>query len=204
MSGNPNLPSSAAAERNFAPLLAALRSEFAHCRQVLEIGSGTGQHAAGFAAAMPWLRWQPSEVPGRTAGIQRWKAASAVENLRDPIELDVLSEPGLAADYDAAFSANTAHIMSENGVERLFRLLGRALPEAGRFCLYGPFREAKQFSTESNARFDRELRSSDPQMGIRDLERVDEFARRAGMRRLRRYAMPGNNLLLVFGRDGKE
>ncbi len=194
-----DLPNAPAAERNFEPILAALRVEFVGCRRVLEIGSGTGQHAAGFAAAMPWLEWQPSEMPGQLESIRLWQAASSLPNLSDPLEIDVASA-SVPAGYDAGFSANTAHIMSEYHVERLFRLMGRALYPAGVFCLYGPFTEAGRFSTESNRQFDERLRLGDPKMGIRAIERVDEFAERAGLSRRRRYAMPGNNLLLVFER----
>ena len=193
------MPSSPAAERNFEPILAALRFEFAGRRRVLEIGSGTGQHAAGLAAAMPWLEWQPSEMPGQLEPIRLWKAASGLSNLKEPLEIDVASAAA-AGDYDAAFSANTAHIMSEQDVECLFRLMGAALYPGGVFCLYGPFKEAGEFSTESNRQFDQRLRLGDPAMGIRAIERVDEFAELAGLNRRRRYAMPGNNLLLVFER----
>lgn len=193
------LPSAPSAERNFEPILAALGVEFAGRRSVLEIGSGTGQHAAGFAAAMPWLRWQPSEMPGQTESIRLWKAASGLNNLDDPLEVDVASAAA-SRDYDAGFSANTAHIMSEHHVECLFRLMGEALYPAGVFCLYGPFKEAGGFSTESNRQFDSRLRLGNPEMGIRAIEQVDEFAERAGLSRRRRYAMPGNNLLLVFER----
>jgi len=194
------LPSAPAAERNFEPILAALRVEFAERRRVLEIGSGTGQHAAGFAAAMPWLEWQPSEVPGQLGPIRSWQAASDLPNLCDPLEIEVASAAA-PRDYDAAFSANTAHIMSEYHVECLFRLMGQALYPAGVFCLYGPFKEAGEFSTESNRQFDQRLRLGDPEMGIRAIERVDQFAGQAGLSRRRRYAMPGNNLLLVFERS---
>ena len=193
------LPNSPAAERNFEPILAALGFEFAGRRSVLEIGSGTGQHAVGFAAAMPWLRWQPSEMPGQIESIRLWKATSELTNLNDPLEVDVASA-ATPQDYDAGFSANTAHIMSEYHVECLFRLMGQALYPAGVFCLYGPFKEAGEFSTESNRQFDSRLRLGDPSMGIRAIERVDEFAERGGLSRRRRYAMPGNNLLLVFER----
>lgn len=197
------LPSAPAAARNFEPILGVLRREFAGCSHVLEIGSGTGQHAAGFARAMPWLRWQPSDLDRQLAGIRQWVDAVGLDNLEAPLSLDVGGADLPVARYDAAFSANTAHIMSEPEVERMFELVGQSLVEGGRFCLYGPFTEDGRFSTESNERFDAGLRASDPSMGIRDLARLDTFAAHAGLERRRRYAMPGNNLLLVFERGGR-
>jgi len=194
------LPSAPAAARNFDPILGVLRSEFAGCRHVLEIGSGTGQHAAGFARAMPWLRWQPSDLDQQLPGIRQWVDAAGVDNLDTPLALDVGGTAVPAARYDAVFSANTAHIMSEPEVERMFELVGNSLGEGGRFCLYGPFTEEGRFSTRSNERFDASLRARDPAMGIRDLASLDAFAARTGLERQRRYAMPGNNLLLVFER----
>jgi len=197
------LPSAPAAARNFEPILGVLRLEFAGRGHVLEIGSGTGQHAAGFAQAMPWLRWQPSDLDRQLRGIRQWVDAVGLDNLEAPLALDVGGADLPAACYDAAFSANTAHIMSEPEVERMFELVGQSLAEGGRFCLYGPFKEDGRFSTESNERFDAGLRASDPSMGIRELATLDAFAARAGLERQRRYAMPGNNLLLVFERGGR-
>ena len=197
------LPSAPAAERNFAPILGVLRQEFATLGRILEIGSGTGQHAAGFAVEMPWLDWQPTDIAEQLPVIRRWVSAAARPNLLPPLELDVdtCGVPG-GGNYDGAFSANTAHIMSEVSVERSFRLLGDCLEPGARYCLYGPFRQHGAFSTDSNARFDAQLRQSDPAMGIRDIERLDAFAAEADLERMRQYAMPGNNLLLVFEKRG--
>jgi SAM-dependent methyltransferase len=208
MPASGNLPSAPAAARNYEPILGVLLGEFGGCTRVLEIGSGTGQHAAGFAAAMPWLSWQPSDLEQQVPDIRRWVEAAALDNLAEPVVLDAGSAAPTGAKYDGAFSANTAHIMSEPDVERMFALVGHSLAEGGRFCLYGPFREDGRFSTESNERFDAALRAGDPAKGVRDLERLDDFATRVGMHRQRRYAMPGNNLLLVYerlpGRPGAE
>lgn len=197
------LPSAPAAERNFAPILGVLRQEFEGLEHILEIGSGTGQHAAGFAAAMPWLDWQPTDVAGQLPAITRWVSTAARPNLEPPFELDVDSfRQSGSRRYDGAFSANTAHIMSEDSVARSFRLLGDCLEPGARYCLYGPFRWHDAFSTESNARFDAHLRQSDPAMGIRDIERLDSFAAEADLERIRQYAMPGNNMILVFEKRG--
>ncbi len=195
------LPSAPAAERNFLPILGVLEQEFAGRERVLEIGSGTGQHAAGFAKQLNRLTWQPSDVRSALGRIQQWVDAADLPNLESPVALDVGSDsPPAGRSYDAVFSANTAHIMDEANVGNMFRVAALALHSAGRFCLYGPFREHGEFSTESNRRFDAGLREQDPKMGIRDIERLDEFASRAGLQRVRRYAMPGNNLVLVYDR----
>ena len=198
---SPELSVAPAAERNKGPILGVLRYEFASTSRVLEIGSGTGQHAAAFAEALPHLRWQPTDVGPDLAPIEHWTSALNVDNVESPIELHVGREVMLDGQFDGAFSANTAHIMSEPEVRQMFKVLERCLEPGATFCLYGPFREQGEFSTPSNARFDANLRRSNPAMGIRDLERLDEFAAETAFIRKRRYAMPGNNLLLVFTRD---
>lgn len=182
-------PYSEACERNRDPILAVLRRIFADRRRVLEIGSGTGQHAAYFSAALPHLAWQASDVRAHVAGIRMWGV--------EPIELDV-DAPWPAITADAAFSANTAHIMSWPQVERTFAGLGRLLPEDGCFALYGPFNYGGRPTSESNARFDAMLRARDPASGLRDIEAVNELARRCGFALIEDNAMPANNRLLVF------
>ncbi len=197
-----DLPVAPAAERNFEPILGVLRYEFQAVTRVLEIGSGTGQHAAGFATTLGHLHWQPSDVGPDLAAIEYRVEATAADNLAGPIALDVTSTARPPGVFDAAFSANTAHIMSEDAVADMFAVLADCLEPGSVFCLYGPFRERGEFSTVSNERFDANLRRTDPEMGIRDLERLDDFAAHTGFARVRRYAMPGNNLLLVFLRQG--
>ena len=171
--------------------------------RVLEIGAGTGQHAAGFAAELPWLSWLPTDRAENLAGIDAWRIAAGISNLEYPGILDVAEDAPPAGPFDAAFSANTAHIMDRAAVRRMFETVGAVLGQCGRFCLYGPFREDGRFSTESNARFDASLRRTDPSMGLRDLEAIDADADRSGLRRIRRFAMPGNNLILVFERRAR-
>lgn len=194
------LPSAPAAERNFEPILGVLRREFKSSTRVLEIGAGTGQHAAGFAAELSWLRWLPTDRAENIAGIEAWRAAAGVSNLECPSILDVAADAPPDGPFDAAFSANTAHIMDRAAVRSMFETVGAVLVQHGRFCLYGPFREDGRFSTESNERFDASLRRTDASMGIRDLESIDADANGTGLRRIRRFAMPGNNLILVFER----
>lgn len=156
---------------------------------MLEIGSGTGQHAAYFAPELPHLRWQASDVAEHLAGIRLWGV--------EPIELDMGKEwPPVQA--DAVFSANTVHIMSWPHVERMFEGVGRLLPPRGVFALYGPFHYGGRPTSESNASFDAMLRARDPASGVRNFEDVDALARRCGLALAEDNAMPANNRLLVF------
>jgi cyclopropane fatty-acyl-phospholipid synthase-like methyltransferase len=191
-------PFAAATERNSLPILEVIRSEFEHASTVLEIGSGTGQHAVSFGNALNHLFWQTSELIENHAGIHAWLDEEGLPNVRKPIELDVMTADVSPQDYDAVFSANTAHIMSYDAVEKMFSLVGKTLRENGIFCLYGPFRQGGEFNTQSNADFDRSLRERNPEMGIRDLEALDKLGESGGMVRERLYAMPANNSLAVW------
>lgn len=188
----------AAAQRNTAPILEVLRREFADRRTVLEIGSGTGQHAVALAGELLHLEWQPSDVAQYCPGISAWIADARLGNVLPPLELDVRHGDAGSMRFDAAFSANTAHIMDEHAVESMFRLVGEALESGGIFCLYGPFRIGGEFNTPSNAAFDASLRQRSPAMGIRDLEVLDAFAASALMQRERLYAMPSNNYAVLW------
>jgi SAM-dependent methyltransferase len=186
-------PFAEACERNRAPILAVLRRIFADRRAVLEIGSGTGQHAAYFAPELPQLEWQASDIAAHLPGIRMWGL--------DPIELDVDKE-WPRVNIDAVFSANTAHIMSWAQVERMFEGVGRVLPPEGVFALYGPFHYGGRPSSESNARFDAMLRARDPASGVRDFDHVNALAERCGLALMEDNAMPANNRLLVFKKSG--
>ncbi len=194
------LPYSEACERNRAPILAVLARAFANARRVLEIGSGTGQHAAAFAPALPHLVWQASDVPAHLQGIRAWREAHPAPNLPEPLALDVNVDPWPASAYDAMWSANTAHIMGWGEVERMFARVDAALEPHGRFCLYGPFNYGGAYTAESNARFDASLRARDPRMGLRDFEAVDALARRYGLVLVEDHGMPANNRLLEWAR----
>jgi hypothetical protein len=192
-------PFSAACERNKAPILQALQPLYADVKRVLEIGSGSGQHAVHFAAAMPHLLWQCSDVPAHLAGIQLWLDEAALPNLPPPLALDVNQRLPLGH-YDAVFTANTLHIMAWSEVQRLFDGLAAWLPEKGLFTAYGPFNLGGCFTSEGNARFDAELRQADPRRGIRDLEAVDALASAAGLHRLADQPMPANNRCISWQR----
>lgn len=199
-SGKPHAP---ACERNRDPILAVLREHFADSRRVLEIGSGTGQHAVHFAKAMPWLRWQASDVEDNLPGIRAWLDEAGLANMPMPLALDVLA-PWPAVEADAVFSANTLHIMGWNGVQSFFREVGRVLSASpgGTLVVYGPFNYGGTYTSESNREFDGWLKARDPRSGIRDFEAVDALAGVAGLRLVADVAMPANNRCLVWRSTG--
>ena len=190
-------PWSAASERNRGPILDVLRERFEHVRSVLEIGSGTGQHAVHFAAAMPHLKWQTSDVASNLPGIRQWLAEAALFNTPAPIEFDVDgASPGDM--YDAVFSANTLHIMGWAQVQRLFVGLPALVAPGGLLTVYGPFKQDGRFSGPGDAAFDASLRDGDPKRGIRDLEAVHALAAAAGFVPLDDRALPANNRCLTW------
>jgi cyclopropane fatty-acyl-phospholipid synthase-like methyltransferase len=194
----PNAPS---ALRNQNAILEVISVEFQDCKAVLEIGSGTGQHAIFFASQMSWLTWQTSDLVANHHGINAWLEDADLDNVKAPLVLDV-EEPLQTDDkFDAVFSANTAHIMSIAAVESMFSTAGRCLIGGGRFCLYGPFSQNGKFSSDSNREFDANLRSQDPAMGIRDLEILDGFAETSGLHRTSLYAMPSNNMISIWSKN---
>jgi len=200
MQGMTDKPFSEYADRNGAPILSVLQTEFAACSKVLEIGSGTGQHAARFADALPFLQWQTSDLDENHSGIDGWVKDSGLSNLLPPLSLDVLNADVPPASFDAVYSSNTAHIMSIDAVQKMFALVSNALVVGGVFCLYGPFRQEGEFNTPSNAAFHQTLRSRNPEMGIRHLESLDDFAGDNDMTRVRLYSMPANNHIAVWHR----
>ena len=193
-------PFAAAAARNAAPILDVLRRELRDSSTVLEIGSGTGQHAATFAAELSHLEWQTSDLDENHPGIRAWVDDAQLDNLHAPLSLDVRIARPEVVSVDAIFSANTAHIMDIDAVEAMFALAGAALPPGGVFCLYGPFRIQGAFNTASNEQFDAGLRNRGQGMGIRDIETLDDFGARSGLVRERLYAVPSNNYVATWRR----
>lgn len=193
-------PYSPSCDRNRDPILAVLREHFAERCKVLEIGSGTGQHAAYFARALPHLHWQASDVAENLADISVWLDAEALPNTPAALELDVNGE-WPARVFDAAFSANTLHIMSWADVERLFAGLNAVLAADATLAIYGPFNYGGRFTSESNAAFDRSLRARAAHMGIRDFEAVSGLAEAIGFRLVADVAMPANNRTLIWKRS---
>jgi len=233
-------PHSPACERNREPILAVSREHFADRRHVLEIGSGTGQHAVHFAAAMPWLTWQCSDRSDYLPGIGMWLDEAGLANTPAAVALDVAvgpwPAPAPAGDvlraltptlsrerereqeqqqqqereqetgqepgrFDAAFSANSLHIMGWPEVQALFAGLDEALADDATLVVYGPFNDHGQYSCDSNRDFNAALRARDPRSGIRDLHAVDALAGAIGMQLVANIAMPANNRCVVWRRS---
>ena len=194
-------PFAPACERNRDPILSVLRAHFADRTRVLEIGSGTGQHAVHFAAALPFLVWQTSDIAEHLPGIRAWLAEAKLANTPPPIELDVAANDWPAKRYDAIFSANTLHIMSWPEVGKFFAAIARVMTPDAKLAIYGPFNYDGQFTSASNAAFDESLKARAPHMGIRDRAAVDALARDAGFVLVDDAAMPANNRTLVWQRQ---
>lgn len=194
-----SLPFSQACENNKGPILTVLKSEFASAKYVLEIGSGTGQHAVYFAEHMPHLIWQTSDLAVNHEGINLWIDQHPRDNLKRPINMD-LNNPEFPAGIDAVYSANTAHIVSWPLVEVMFQQVGKHLPAGGVFALYGPFNYNGQYTSDSNAAFDQMLRERDPASGIRNIEDITALASDNGLALIQDYEMPANNRTLIFSK----
>jgi cyclopropane fatty-acyl-phospholipid synthase-like methyltransferase len=199
--GIPMLPFSAACERNKDPILEVLRIRFAGRAQVLEIGSGTGQHAVHFARALEHLTWHPTEQLAYLADLAERAKLEGPHNLRAPTLLDVRQAVWPVRSVDAAFTANTLHIMSWAEVTALFGGLGTVLAPGGVLCVYGPFRYAGRYTSDSNQEFDRMLQERDPQSGLRDIQAINSLAEQYGLRLDADHDLPANNRLLVFAKE---
>ena len=195
-------PFSESCAQNQHVILDVLRKEFAALQHVLEIGSGTGQHAVFFARALPHLIWQTSDVAEYHPGIHAWIADEGPDNVRAPLNLNVETDDWPETTFDAVFSANTVHIMGWPEVVKMFAGIGQTLINGGRFCLYGPFNTDGKFTAESNARFEQWLKSKNPKSGIRDQNELNRLAKKAGLARIATYEMPANNNVLVWGKTG--
>lgn len=192
-------PSAPSCERNRDPILDVLRTHFADRHHVLEIGSGTGQHAVHFAAAMPQLTWQCSDRAENLPGIRLWLDEAGLPNTPAPVELDVAGA-WPAQTFDAVFSANTLHIMAWDEVELLFDRLPSVTEEDAVLAIYGPFNYGGRYASESNAAFDDWLQARGKHMRIRDAEAVDALAEVAGFDLVDDIAMPANNRTRIWQR----
>lgn len=194
------LPFSQACENNKRFILAILHRHLGAARNgsILEIGSGTGQHAEFFAAALPALNWLASDLRENLAGLNRRIEAAELENLPAALELDVTSERWPLERVDHVFSANSLHIMPASSVECFFAGVGQRLQQGGLLFVYGPFKYGGQFTTPSNEAFDGWLKARDPRSGVRDFETVNGLARQADLALLEDNPMPANNQMLVW------
>jgi len=195
------LPFSQAAENNKGPIADILCGTFADVREVLEIGSGTGQHAVYFGQRLPHLNWRTSDLELHLGDIRARLAAEGTANVLPPIALDVAMQPWPAMEVDGVFSANAVHIMPWPHVTHMFQGIGQIIRECATVCLYGPFKYKGDFTTPSNAQFDLWLKQRDLRSGVRDFEAVDALARAIGLRLVADHVMPANNQLLVWRRE---
>jgi cyclopropane fatty-acyl-phospholipid synthase-like methyltransferase len=193
----PNAPS---CERNQGPILEVLLKHFAKVNQVLEVGSGTGQHAVYFAAAMPWLTWQTADFAEYLPGTRMWLDEAALPNLPPPLEFGVDGRRLPPGPYDAVFSSNTLHIMGWPEVQTLFAALDETLARDAVLAVYGPFNYGGKFTSDSNAAFDVWLKERSAESGIRDFEAVNALAEAIGLKLAADHAMPANNRTLVWTR----
>jgi len=188
-----------AAERNKEPILAVLRRALPRQGAVLEIASGTGQHVAHFARALPDLLWWPSEPDAAMHGsIAAWIAHEGLTNVRPPVALDVGTAPWPIERADAVVCINMIHIAPWQATLDLMRGASRVLPPGGVLVLYGPYRRGGEHTAPSNAAFDAQLRRSDAQWGVRDLEAVADAAKAHGLALAEIVPMPANNFVLVL------
>jgi SAM-dependent methyltransferase len=196
----PNAPETG---RNRDAILTALRRRFRTCTSVLEIGSGTGQHAVHLAAAMPHLVWQTTDRPENLAGIRLWLDEAGLQNTPTPIVLDVNDPPSFGQRFDAVFSANTLHVLGLTEIERLFSLLPRVMAPGALLAIYGPFKYEGCFRSFDHACFDALLRLDDPHRGIRDFEVINAMASTVGLQLVEDRPMPTRCRCIFWGREAK-
>jgi len=191
-------PFSQSCENNKAPIFSVLEKAFCNAKEVLEIGSGTGQHAVHFAGNLPHLKWQPSDLAENLPGMQLWFDEEKLTNIKDPIVLNVIDLPWHIEPVDAIFSANTLHIMGKPEIECLFQGIETVLSVGGTLCVYGPFNYGGKYTSESNERFDAYLYRQNPKSAVRDFEWVNSLAEAAGLNLVKDHEMPVNNRLLEW------
>ena len=191
--------SAPSAARNAPHIVAALADHLPAAGTVLEIAAGTGEHAVALARANPGLSWQPTDVaPERLASIDAWVRAEGLANIRPASPLDAAAPGWRAGPVEAVFLSNLLHLLSKSAAHNVIAGAARALAPAGRFCLYGPFRENAAYRSHGDARFDAQLQAGDPEIGYKSVEWVTETARSAGLAPRARIDLPASNLVLVF------
>ncbi len=191
-------------DQNREPIYDIIQALLSNKKHVLEIGSGTGQHAVYFAQKMPHLIWQTSDQLSYHQGIKQWLSEANLNNTPEPIALDVSNDnwpDAFTPAIDAIFSANAVHIMSRTNVVDFMKNAPPLLAQGGLFILYGPFNYQGKYTSESNARFDIWLKQNNPQSAIRDFEALNELAEPQGLTLLKDYSMPANNRLLCWQKN---
>jgi|TARA_B100001093_G_C26852309_1_gene1025697 hypothetical protein len=192
------LPFSQSCENNKGPILEKIRTIFSNNKHVLEIASGTGQHAIFFSKKLPHLSWQPTEIPSQIKSLNSRLSTSQNENLLPAIELDVDQKEWGIQKTEAIFTANSLHIMSEKSVENLIFEASQKLSSDGQLIVYGPFKYEQRFTSVSNADFDSRLRDKSDYSAIRDFEWINSLCKSKGLLLKKDFTMPANNRLLLF------
>ena len=192
-------PFSPACEQNRDAIADVLSAYLQDRHEVLEIGSGTGQHAVYFAERFPWLRWATSDLRENHPGIQAWIDDSGLDNVMSPIELDSRGD-WPESTYELVFSANCLHIMSDTAAEAFIANVGSVMRESAVLVVYGPFNFAGRYTSESNERFDDWLKARDQASGIKNFEWIEDIAAVSGLEFVHNHAMPANNHTLVWRR----
>ena len=193
-----NKPYSESCDQNKDAILSVISPLFFLLTNVLEIGSGTGQHAVYFAEKMPQLTWHTSDCRSYLNGINAWLADACLTNIKPPFELDVSKSQWPIVDIDAIFTANSVHIMQQQDVVNLINGVGKLLKQKDSFVIYGPFNYNGQYTSKSNESFDQWLKQRDPLSGIKHFEEIESLANDNGMRLVTDYEMPANNRILHF------
>ena len=185
--------------RNRNPILEVLKKEIEGSKKLLEIGSGTGQHAVYFSKKLPQILWQTSDRSINHESINYWIKRYNLKNLLLPLDIEIgVNEKNINDIFDCVFSSNTSHIMSLENVKRLFALVGKVLNKNGKFFLYGPFKINLEFTTKSNEDFHQKLKAENKLMGLRDIEELDSYAIENNMQNHAFYEMPANNYLSIW------
>ena len=185
--------------RNRNPILGILKKEIEGSKKLLEIGSGTGQHAVYFSKKLPQILWQTSDRSINHESINYWIKRYNLKNLLLPLDIEIgVNEKNINDIFDCVFSSNTSHIMSLENVKRLFALVGKVLNKNGKFFLYGPFKINLEFTTKSNEDFHQKLKAENKLMGLRDIEELDNYAIENNMQNHAFYEMPANNYLSIW------
>ena len=196
-----NKPYSESCDQNRDAIFEVIRPVLLKSSSVLEIGSGTGQHAVYFSEKLPHITWNTSDCAENIDGIKHWLSDASTDKLPQPAILDVTQVSWPAITFDTVFTANTCHIMSQGSVEIMFKQVCKLLPADGQLIIYGPFNYNYQYTSPSNEQFDQWLKSRNPNSGIRNFEDLNDFAEEGGMYLVGDYVMPANNRILHWVKE---